>query len=350
MLCIFRLTCKTLVVDFQHGASPQEDQEGKTLLLYPRDPAGGREAQGCLPDLPRIPGGNRQAVCGERGGTQTPKDRLPGIRKPLFGPRDREAPGHDRPDRRSCPPCRPGDRSLHRRIFLLRLGEPAHRSEEQTRPAGLVPGHRGLRDPAGADRGTLLATVLGEMGPGLSGSGGRDRERVLLPCVEPAARTPGVPPLRHDELLHLHGQPDRIGSVRPGAQQGGEASPAAVGVGLAGRPGHGASPVLQGLRGEHARFGRLPPDHRRDVRGDVRVQHDQAEADRGLRQGDEFSRGDSYDRRPRPGPLHHHLLAALRRGVGGDGVEALRARGGTRQKKGRGRTAGISHEDSLVGP
>src|SRR3990170_8567438 len=133
MLCIFCLTCKTLVIDSQHGASPQEDQEGKTLLLYPRDPAGGREAQGCLPDLPRIPGGNRQAVCGERRGTQTPKDRPPGIRKPLPGPRDREAPGHHRPDRRPRLPCRPGDRSLHRRIFLLRLGEPAHRSEEQTR-------------------------------------------------------------------------------------------------------------------------------------------------------------------------------------------------------------------------
>src|SRR3990172_6781599 len=105
MLCIFRLTCKTLMVSFHHGASTQEDQEGKTLLLHPRDPAGGRKTQGRFPDLPRIPGGNRQAACGERRGTQTPKDLHPGIRKPLPDPRDREAPGHHRPDRRPRPPC-----------------------------------------------------------------------------------------------------------------------------------------------------------------------------------------------------------------------------------------------------
>ena len=54
------------MIRFQHVASPQEDQKGKTLLLHPRDPAGGRQTEGRLPSLPRIPGDDRQAVCGER--------------------------------------------------------------------------------------------------------------------------------------------------------------------------------------------------------------------------------------------------------------------------------------------
>src|SRR5659263_671858 len=93
----------------------------------------------------------------------------------------------------------------------------------------------------GAGKRTPLGTGMGRKGSGIPGSSGGDREGVLRASVEHAARTPGVPPLRHDELLHLHGQPDPVGSVRPGAQQGREASPAAVGVGPAGRPGHGAS-------------------------------------------------------------------------------------------------------------
>src|SRR4030042_2058359 len=84
-----------------------------------------------------------------------------------------------------------GSRRSPRGIFLLRLGQPAHQSEKQTRPSGLVPGHRGLRDQAGADRGTLLATVLGEMGTGVSGRGGGDRERVLRPAGGAGARPPG---------------------------------------------------------------------------------------------------------------------------------------------------------------